>query len=284
MAQLATLSLLLSLAVLILAPIVLGNHYEPLHCKRWKGSCERYNSHCSNDKAQHLLKSCCELLEADNQAEFSSGRYTLKTGSFSRSDAWCDMETDAGGWLVIMRREPTTSASDVFSERVFQEYEDGFGDLEGSFWYGLQAMERLTSSEDYEMRLDMYTEAYHNESAAHAHYNRFEVQGINYTLKIGNFSGSDSDLMNNLMQFNNRPFIARKTAVDISLSCVNTIQGAGWWYVQQHCVAGDMQTPGAVLTRAYNDLDWYDISMTPLARKFAKYEMKIRPTSCKVVT
>lgn len=274
--------LLISILVLYVVQQAMANHYQPLHCKKWKGDCEKYENHCSNVKQSHLLKSCCEPAQQDTQANFPSGRYTLKSGTFSTSDAWCDMETDAdgGGWLMVMRRQSEHTTFD----RLYHEYEDGFGDLEDDFWYGLRSMEVLTSHQPYEMRLDMFTDVNDTVSSASAHYGSFQVQGSNYTLSVRNFTGSDPNLMDNLMQFNNQQFVARRTKLDTSSTCSN-IYRVGWWYSEFCVVSSSTQTQGTILTRPYYQLNWYDINLhtSPQARIFEKYEMKIRPKNCREV-
>lgn len=269
MLQIATTSLLLLLSALLLP--ALG---APLNCKDWK---ESYQNHCKEEEPSPL-KSCCDLRSSSSSSSgaFSSGRYTLKTGGFSTSNAWCDMETDNGGWLVVLRRE---SSRVEFGNRLFTEYEDGFGELDGSFWYGLKAIETLTSRETYQMRVDMYKAANDTEPDIWASYNTFEVQGTDYTLKLGNFTGSIPSLMDNLMQFNNRPFAARRTHVDTTNDCVNSFKG-GWWYAEHFCVSDQGDTPGIVLTESYQSLGWYDISQETQEYTHQKYEMKIRPTNC----
>ena len=276
-------SLLLSLSILLLSSAAFANHYEPLHCTKWKGNCEKYHSHCTGNKNHHALKSCCELLEGDS--DYSSGRYTLMTGSFSRSDAWCDMDTAGGGWLTILRRDGTT---DIFDKKVYHEYEEGFGNLSGNFWFGLRNMRDLTSSESYEMRLDMYLEADHNNSVVNASYNSFQVEGHNYTLRLGNFTGSEPDLIDNLKWFNNRPFVARETALDNRQLCFRDVSdGAGWWYPGEPPYCQQLSSeddPGSVLTRK-DGLYWHGYSVASDIAKdddvvINKYEMKIRPTKC----
>lgn len=274
--------LLFSIFVLSLLQDALGH---PLDCNTWRSSCDRYQSQCLENLENRPLKSCCEPLQSSNLqelSEFQSGHYTLQSGMYSTSDAWCDMETDGGGWLVVMRR----LSNEFTFNRLYSEYEDGFGSLDGDFWYGLRSMEALTSRESYEMRVDMYNNTNDNESASHALYSSFEVGGTNYTLSLGEFTGSDPNLMNNLEQFNNMRFSAKHTVLDASNSCANVFKG-GWWYAV-HCVADDAQTPGSILTQTFRELDWYDINLQPgagvkQARVFSKYEMKIRPKDCLTV-
>lgn len=283
--QLAT--VLLSLLGLSLALSEHHHHNLPLHCNKWKNSCDKHQAHCSSDTKPEqeavLPASCCALLPEDSsQTPPDSGHYTLRgKNSFSQVEAWCDMETSGGGWQTIVRR--VSESQDIFNTKLFHEYEDGFGSLDGSFWYGLNAMRLLTSQETYEMRVDMYREVEQNETSAHAHYSSFEVSGANYTLKLGSFNGSEPNLIDNLVQFNNQQFVARRFPGDLEYNCVNTYKAAGWWYVPGNCLAGDGQTIGTVLTRGFQDLEWYKgKGVDSEETKFQKYEMKIRPTSCKL--
>lgn len=267
--------LLSTLVILALSQTVLSNHYtHPIHCKRWENGCEQYKVHCSKNSEDHLLRSCCEplLSNAPDLSEFKSGVYSIKTGGFSSSHAWCDMTTDGGGWLVIVRR----SSDEVDFDLLLEEYEDGFGNIEGDFWFGLRSLQALTSRRSYEMRLDMYHQPNDTESSVYAHYSSFNVSNPNYTLRIGNFSGSNENLTNSLNQFNERPFSARKTKIDTSSIC-STMLKAGWWFTEDHCVAKERQTPGTILTQPYHRLDWYNTSNI---LTFGKYELKIRPTEC----
>ena len=72
------------------------------------------------------------------------------------SKALCDMETDGGGWLVIQRRMPNGT---VNFTRNWADYENGFGDLNGEFWYGLRNIHALTTENEVELRIDMVRES-----------------------------------------------------------------------------------------------------------------------------
>ena len=56
---------------------------------------------------------------------------------------YCDTLTAGGGWTVIQRRQ---DGSVEFKQRGWVEYEEGFGELTGEFWYGLRSIHYLTSN------------------------------------------------------------------------------------------------------------------------------------------
>ena len=99
-------------------------------------------------------------------------------------------QTDGGGWTVFQRRQD----SSVNFYRGWQDYKNGFGDLNGNFWLGLDEIHRLTKSGQNVLRVDLMD---WTNDTAYAKYGSFSVEPEfgNYKLNLSSFSGK-YDLIN----------------------------------------------------------------------------------------
>ena len=99
-------------------------------------------------------------------------------GSFNVS---CDMTTDGGGWTVFQRRQDGS----VEFYRGWTDYKNGFGNMSGEFWLGLENIKRLTKNKNkdknQELRVDL--EDFEGEKR-YAKYETFKVQSENYKFKL----------------------------------------------------------------------------------------------------
>ena len=81
-----------------------------------------------------------------------SGVYTIT--NFCRvsevAEGYCDVVSDRGGWLVVQRKKD----GNVDFNRSWVEYEEGFGNLDGKFWYSLRPLYCYTSQGQWELRID----------------------------------------------------------------------------------------------------------------------------------
>ncbi|ELU14859.1 hypothetical protein CAPTEDRAFT_27765, partial [Capitella teleta] len=59
-------------------------------------------------------------------------------------------------WIVLQRR---TFPFDLSFNRPYQDYKDGFGDLKGEFWLGLEKMHQITSDPytNYKIAIEFWT-------------------------------------------------------------------------------------------------------------------------------
>ena len=86
-----------------------------------------------------VYKDCKEAFGKGNRL---SGVYTVNPDNEIPFQVYCDMHTDGGGWTVFQRR--MDGSVDFY--RNWNDYVNGFGDLKGEFWLGLEKIYRLTAS------------------------------------------------------------------------------------------------------------------------------------------
>ena len=154
-----------------------------------------------------------------------SGVFNGRTPT-TRVTAYCDRETDGGGWIVFQRRQD--GSVDFF--RDWNAYKRGFGSASGEFWLGLDTLHYLTSQADstYELRIDM---VFNTTGEKHyAKWSTFRVEGEanNYRLHVSGFSSPT--LADRMSYHNGQQFSTRDRDHDSwSGDCSNAYKG-GWWY------------------------------------------------------
>uniref|UniRef100_A0A8C3NBP5 Uncharacterized protein n=1 Tax=Geospiza parvula TaxID=87175 RepID=A0A8C3NBP5_GEOPR len=131
-----------------------------------------------------------------------------------------EMDTEGGGWTVIQRRQDGS----VDFNRTWNEYKEGFGDLNGEFWLGNDNIHRMTSQGDYSLRIDL--EDWNNKHK-HAFYQVFSIEDEEnfYRLHVDGFSGTVEDSF--AWYHDKRSF----STPDSGNICAEISHG-GWWYHQ----------------------------------------------------
>ena len=178
-----------------------------------------------------------------------------------------------GGWIAIQRR---VEGGTVDFYRDWSDYEEGFGDLEGEFWYGLKNIHCLTNSGSMELRIDMEDESGNKITWT---YQEFRVEGPEnkYRLHIGGGEGTSgtADTMTN-HNLNNMYFSTKDRDNDPSSShhCAQLLEGA-WWYNDCHDI-----NPNGVHDSSASIDSRVSSSTTGSWVYYPNFEMKIRPKSC----
>lgn len=126
-------------------------------------------------------KNCADLYKSGIKI---SGVYKIKPDALGEFEVFCDQKTDRGGWTVFQRRRDGS----VDFYRAWNEYKNGFGNLNGEFWLGLDKIHRLTVHGDYKLRVDL--EDFEG-NKAYAEYSSFGVtsEKAKYVLSLGSYSG-----------------------------------------------------------------------------------------------
>ncbi|XP_050094809.1 ficolin-1-like [Anopheles aquasalis] len=151
-------------------------------------------------------------------------------------EVYCEQETFGGGWIVFQFRYD--GSLDFY--RGWNEFRDGFGDLNKEFWLGLEKVHQITSGRKHELvvELEDFERTYKC-----ARFNAFEIgsESDQYDVKaIGKYSGTAGDRMS---YYKDRKFSTKDRDNDMSnRHCAQEFEGA-WW----HWICTDVNLNGRYL-------------------------------------
>ena len=100
---------------------------------------------------------------------------------------FCDQTSAGGGWTVFQKR--MDGSVDFYLN--WTDYKNGFGNLDGEFWLGLDKIHRLANSEQFKLMVKLEDwEGY----SAYAEYDGFDITNgaTKYRLGLGTYSGENS--------------------------------------------------------------------------------------------
>lgn len=139
----------------------------------------------------------------------------------------CDQYEDNGGWTVILARRPTTQERINFNT-TWQQYKDGFGDIEGEFWIGNEVLHALTKEVPHHMRVVITDWKGISTTAT---WLSFTVNGEDdrYRLHIDGYL-ENSTAGNALLHHNRHAFSTHDTDNDVDQEHCAQRYGGGWWY------------------------------------------------------
>ena len=225
----------------------------------------------------HVNGSCCEIKKNEfifsSASQIISGVYSITNFCGKRkavAQGYCDSESGGGGWLVVQRRKDGS----VSFKRGWKQYEEGFGNLNGEFWYGLQPLHCLTSQGQWELRIDL---THSNGTKTYLHYRKFAVGSASdkYPLHISEYSG-----IYPVDPFKTHPLDGMKfTTKDSDNDLLGNINCAvkewenknnnGWWH--NGCSYITLNLEYNQKQMVHDKVKWHYYPFT---------EMKIRPRSC----
>ncbi|XP_041374682.1 microfibril-associated glycoprotein 4-like [Gigantopelta aegis] len=159
-----------------------------------------------------------------------TGVYTLRAPWVASVPVFCDTTSVNGGWLLFQRR--MDGSEDFY--RTWNEYKDGFGDVNREFWLGNEIIHQITSRAVYELRIEL--EDFEG-NTRYAMYSTFSLgsEAENYTLHVGSYTGDAGD---SLIYHSGLPFSSRDKDLDkLPTNCAETYHGA-WWY--NNCLASNL--------------------------------------------
>ncbi|XP_069805637.1 fibrinogen-like protein 1 [Dendropsophus ebraccatus] len=181
---------------------------------------------------------CSDIWEANNAS--TSGTYRIQPmGTDVSFLVYCEM-SELGGWTIIQRHD---GSDGLKFDETWDNYKNGFGELQGEHWLGLEYMYLLTHQPDRSAKLHISLGDFSgNES--YAEYNPFSVGNgdCHYKLSARKYSGTAGDafLGNGAANQHGSYFSTRDHPTDncnrkckvgdMGFPSCGDIFHSGWWY------------------------------------------------------
>ncbi|GCC29331.1 angiopoietin-related protein 4 isoform X1 [Chiloscyllium punctatum] len=171
-------------------------------------------------KPDDKLPSDCHQLYLEGQRTTSV--YKIQPIGSKPFEAFCQM-TEEGGWTVIQRRRDGS----VDFDRLWQAYKDGFGNLTGEFWLGLEKLYTIVRQGGYLLRIELEDWENHTEYTEYPFSLGSEATDYTMTLK----SPTSGNLKNAIRESSGLGFSTRDQDHDLkfNMSCAKHLTG-GWWF------------------------------------------------------
>ncbi|KAK2141462.1 hypothetical protein LSH36_1094g00030 [Paralvinella palmiformis] len=166
------------------------------------------------------------------------------------------------GWIVLLRRQ---DGSVNFTNKLWDDYKYGFGELAGEFWLGNENIHSLAASAMYTVRFDLVT---FNKTWSYAEYRKFYVQqeSEQFQLIIGSYSGNVSDGFTTNTQGQSENMMKFSTKDRDNDKLEGACCCGGWWFN----ACGYVRLTGDYGRDGYEGIMWY-----PFDTNLAYADMKI---------
>ncbi|KAK3763499.1 hypothetical protein RRG08_060528 [Elysia crispata] len=179
-----------------------------------------------NDTTKSLEQSLPVVCERymNNDVNKVYPKYIMTPQFTLKREILCDTQTDGGGWTVIQRR----TKGDVFFNRDWASYREGFGKLDGDFWLGNEAIHILTYVQPHELGVEIQSGG----KAYFARYTSFKLESESdkYRNRLGTVTGSLNNSARGLSYSNNMAFSTFDADNDKWSSHCAISRRSGWWY------------------------------------------------------
>ncbi|XP_043071258.1 techylectin-5B-like [Drosophila grimshawi] len=182
---------------------------------------ENFNRLTSSE-SNKFASSCAEATALSRR----SGVYQILVRNYSLHPiiVSCEEETHGGGWTTVLRRQDGS----VDFYRFWKDFKNGFGNVIGEFFIGLELLHIITNVADQELLIVMED---FNGRHRFAKYDQFEIGSEDEAYKLrtlGTYSGDAGDSLKDHLglKFSTRD---RDNDQKDTFNCAEIYTG-GWWY------------------------------------------------------
>ena len=173
-----------------------GSEFSPLSVQSVGDVVEELQRMYSTNLENLRFDNCCQpkFLGLDT---VSPSIFPVRGGSFSLNYVYCDMHTDGGGWMGIVRRDRNRLILFNHVQRSLSSYKNGFGKLPREYWIGLKNMHYFSSQPG---GTELMVELVKDGVKYVAYYDNFFVESIatKYTLRVSGFAANKSNISDSL--------------------------------------------------------------------------------------
>ncbi|KAF3708299.1 Angiopoietin-2 [Channa argus] len=212
------------------------------------GSTQKTNTVMMQDTPSTFID-CAAVYKSGNS---QSGVYTLTLpNSTMEVKAFCDMETEGGGWTVIQKRFDGR----VDFHRTWQEYKMGFGEPTEEFWLGNEFVFRLTNQQSYKLRIQLSD---WEGNSGFSQYDEFllDSEAQNYRIHFKGYSGTAGKISS--IGQPGSDFSTKDVDNDRCVCKCSQLTTGGWWFD----ACGPSNLNGMYYhqgqnTNRFNGIKWY---------------------------
>lgn len=176
------------------------------------------------------------ISHADSIFRFESVPHRRTASNHSFNNRLCSFDPSGVAWTIIQSRglQNSSSVPENFN-RTWDDYKNGFGDLNGEFWYGNDFLHALTYNDD--MELEIRLEAWDNRELRIGYeVFRLDSEENHYNLFVDGFHGPNKSLdgmkYHHGQDFSTFDRINDKSGIDDQQNCCSCAKSyaAGWWF------------------------------------------------------
>ncbi|XP_060780606.1 angiopoietin-2a isoform X1 [Neoarius graeffei] len=192
---------------------------------------------------------CAAIFKSGNK---ESGVYTLTIPDTKEQiKAYCDMDTEAGGWTVVQKR----FSGLVDFDQTWKEYKMGFGDASSEHWLGNEYISKLTNEQQYVLRIELTD---WDGNTAFSQYEEFSLSSEEqkYRIHLKGYSGTAGKI-SSLAQPGS-DFSTKDADNDKCVCKCSQLTTGGWWFD----ACGPSNLNGVYYqhgqhTNRFNGIKWY---------------------------